>query len=481
MPRANIAAVNAWRAEFQAQKQSEAKATERRIQQWSALVLILTVLYLFIGPQPYQHGVELDAATGGAQLSPINRYAWMLLGGMAAPLLYFRREQVVPALKTFWILITLYVWFFMTTLWALDPTTANRRLFLYIINLEIALALGLGFGDTRKAHFALSLACVVMIVIDALSALSPKLSMTDLGLAGIHGQKNQLGLVMMVCGMVVGPYCLSPPDRRYRLVWIGAFLGAVGLLVLSQSKTSLAILFGALALAPVLMVVLSLRPRVIQAIWMTLVATLVAGLLGWLAWCALQGLDPMAPIAGITFTQRTDVWAFVFSEIVKRPWTGSGFGSFWDINPILQPSLNHDLWFGSPDLANQAHNGYLDLLVTTGVFGLAGALFILFRWMGRGLALIRRQLLSPVAGDRGALFTVLVFGFFPTLIFVHNFMESSYFTANSVLGPLLLIIGADLDLSTAKRKKSLEGRALEGAGAGSGARAGGLGVSNGRR
>jgi O-antigen ligase len=209
-----------------------------------------------------------------------------------------------------------------------------------------------------------------------------------------------------------------------------------------------------MAMAPVLMVVLSVRTQVIHAIVMSVAMLLFLALLGWLAWCTAQGLNPMAPLAGITFTQRTDLWVFVFGEIVKRPVTGSGFGSFWDINPLLQPSLNNDLWFGSAAIANQAHNGYLDLLVTTGVFGLGGALFILWRWIGRGFGQIRHALLSPVRSDRQTLYAMVVFGLFPSLIFVHNFMESSYFTANSVLGPLILMVGADIDLANARRRRS---------------------------
>jgi exopolysaccharide production protein ExoQ len=431
---------------------------ERGTQAWSLFVLILTMLYLFIGPNPYQHGVELDAATGGATLSPVNRYAWMLLAGLSVPLLWLRRDRLVAALKTVWVLLALYVWFSMTTRWALDPSVSSRRLFLYIINLIIALALGLGFADTRKFHHGLAIACVVMVGIDLLSWLiMPGLSRTNLGLAAIHGQKNQLGLVMMVCAMVVGPFCIAPPDKRYRWLWVGTFLASLAMLVASQSKTSLSILFVTLASAPVLMMLLRVRTQVIQAIIAVIAMMLFLALLAWLAWCTARGLDPLGPLQGITFTQRTDVWAFVFSEIVKHPLTGSGFGSFWDINPLLQPSLNAGLWFGSPDLANQAHNGYLDLLVTTGVFGLAGALFIICRWIGRGLSLIRRTLQSKTPVDRLTLYAIVVFGLFPSLIFVHNFMESSYFTANSVLGPLLLMIGVDLDLTFVRQRRLRRG------------------------
>jgi O-antigen ligase len=157
---------------------------------------------------------------------------------------------------------------------------------------------------------------------------------------------------------------------------------------------------------------------------------------------------------GITFTQRTDVWSFILGEIVKRPLTGAGFGSFWDIDPRVQPSLQGDLWFGSAALANEAHNGYLDLLATTGVIGFLGALALLFRWVARALTLLRRSVLEL---DRDAdpiwpSATMLVL--FPLLLFVHNFMESSYFTANQIFGSLALVIGAEIDMRYRQQRGS---------------------------
>ncbi len=447
MPRSNIAAVQTWRAEFYAERASRAVATERRVQAWSLVVLMLTVLYVLIGHNPYQHDVSLDADTGGASLSPVNRYIWMTLAGLSAPLLWARRERLRTAAQRLWPLIALFGWFALSTLWALDPTAANRRLFLYIIGVIIALALALGFSDSRKLHAALAITCAVMVIIDLLSwIVAPGLSQTDVGLAAIHTHKNQLGEVMLFCGLVVAPNVMFPRAWRPRVFWGFILLAIMAMLVASQSKTSLAILIAVMLLTPMVQGLLKMRVLSIKAVCAGVVTTLFAPLFGWLAWSIAQGLDPLEPVEGITFTQRTDVWAFVISEIAKRPLTGAGFASFWDIDPTLQPSLNHDLWFGSPGLANQAHNGYLDLLATTGFIGLAGALFLLFRWISRGLILLRRTLLSAQPPPPGSLAAATSLGFFPLVIFAHNWMESSYFTANTIFGSMILIVGIDLDL-----------------------------------
>ena len=448
MPRANIAAVHAWRAEFAAEKRHHDASAERLTQGWSFLVLMLMLLYVLIGHAPYQHDVALDADTGAAEISPVNRYIWILLAAMSMPLLWARRDQLVAVLKRLWLLVAVFVWFFLTTLWALDPAAAHRRFFLYIIAVIISLALVLGFNDSKKLHYAFVVTCGVMVMIDLLSWLIlPRVSMTDVGLAAIHSHKNTLGAVMLFCGIVIGPYLMVEKPRGQQVFWSFMMVAVMALLVASQSKTSLSILLVTIFLCPFILFVLKLRGQTIHAIIATIIMMLFFGVLGYLAWCTATGLDPLAPFQGITFTQRTDVWVFVFAEIFKHPLIGSGFGSFWDIDPLLQPSLNAGLWFGSPDLANQAHNGYLDLLVTTGVIGLVGALALLFGWFARGFSELRRILQSNNPADRWNIGAATTLGLFPLLIFVHNWMESSYFTANTIFGTLILVIGMDLDLN----------------------------------
>jgi len=221
-------------------------------------------------------------------------------------------------------------------------------------------------------------------------------------------------------------------------------------LVASLSKTSLGILAGVIVLTPLVLALLRSRLPVILG-WLSLVVfALSAGLFGWMAFNDVQGRDPFAFIAQITFTERTDVWRFVWSQAVSHPWTGVGFGSFWDVDPAVQPSLQTDLWFAQPDAAtNEAHNGYLDIFVTTGVIGLAGALFVLFRWIGKGIGLMRRSLIMP-GYDRAQRAYAVYLGAFALMVFVHNFMESSYFTANAMYGVIILLIGVEIDRRAAE-------------------------------
>ncbi|MFN3837618.1 MAG: O-antigen ligase family protein [Brevundimonas sp.] len=439
----DAARLHNWQTRLDAEGRRRSLQGDRAIALWAGAVLVLMLLYICIGPNPYQHEITVDPLTGGAEASPVNRIVWLALFALSTPVLWFRR-RALPAMAVRLIpLLILFAWFALTTRWALDPAVSTRRLVLYALTLAICVAVSVGLNDSRRLHLALATGCAVLVFIDIASWIAaPGVSMTPLGLAAIHSHKNTLGAVMLLAGFVCGTYAWSRTDWRSQAFWWGVTGLAMVLLIASLSKTSMG-LFAALACAtPVIVAIMAQRRMVrlgLVAIGALSVATIV---FAWLAYCLTTGADPWAPFAGITFTQRTEVWAFVWDEFVKRPIQGWGFGSFWDIDPVVQPSLQTDAWFAQPDAyTNEAHNGFLDLAVTTGLIGLTGAIILLLRWIAGGLTLIR----DAVDGERQRLGAALVLGVFPLMVFGHNFMESSYFTANSIFGTVLLLLGVEIE------------------------------------
>jgi len=435
-------------ATIRARQAARAAALDRGAIWLAGVLLVLTLLYVLIGPTPYQHAVNLDPLTGAAVMSPINRYIWLGLLALSLPVLWVRRAAL-PAMALYIApLLLLLGWFVLTTRWALDPAASNRRLLLYLINTIICVAISVGLKDMRRLHLGIGVACAIVIAIDLASwIVAPGVSMTDLGLAAIHSHKNTLGAVMLLAGFATGTLAWSSPEWRGKTFWWTVTAGAVVLLVASLSKTSLGVFFVLVAATPVLLALLKQRVAVQLGLVFGGLAVIAAVVFGWLAWNGVTGGDAYAPFKGITFTQRTDVWAFVWEQFVQHPIRGLGFGSFWDIDPRVQPSLQTDAWFAQPDaFTNEAHNGYLDLAVTTGVIGLAGAVIVLVRWIVRGMGLIRASALRPPSVDRRTMLgAALLLGVFPLMVFGHNFMESSYFTANSIFGTVILMLGIEID------------------------------------
>ncbi len=421
-------------------------------ERWAALVLVVTVLYLLIGPTPYSHFSALDLDTGGSAMSPINRYIWVVLLGLSAPLVWRRRWELPDVLRRVWPYLLLLGWFALTTAWALDPGASVRRLVLLVCQTFICIACCLSLRRPRALHGALAASCAIIVAIDLGSWIfAPGLSNTEIGLAAIHNHKNSLGLAMLFAEFVTVPYVFTRKRWSAHAFWIGVALAGLALLIASQSKTSLGITLGAFLATPVILAILR-RPTgtVLSLVTWTAVLLMAAGF-GWTAWCGLQGADPLAPVRTLTFTDRTDVWGFVLAQSSAHPWGGAGFGSFWDIDPRVQPSLQTDLWFAQPDSpTNEAHNGYLDLLVTTGFVGLAGSLCVLLRWIVRGIGLLRAAL-APGPGQQtrtavGETPYLVVLGLFPMLIALHNLLESSYFNTVGLFSFIVILAGVDVDL-----------------------------------
>jgi exopolysaccharide production protein ExoQ len=436
-----------WQAHKAEVKALKTQQLDALIALWTRGLVMATFAFIMIGTAPYLHEVVYDPLTGGAVMSPINRIMWLGLLGMALPVVILRLDRLVALLAKVWPLFLLFAWFAVSTTWAIDPAASNRRLFLYFVNLIICTAIILGLPDERILHRTLAQTCAIIILIDLFSwAFLYKISMTEIGLAAIHNHKNTLGSMMLLSVGIITPYALSRPTAWGRIFWWAMVASCFALLVVSQSKTSLALAIVGMIIGPIILNVSVWRKDVLTGLAMLIGAAVMTVVFGWLFYCAYARLDPLAPFAKITFTQRTDVWKFVIEEWLKRPWQGVGFASFWDVDPAVQPSKQTDLWFAQPESpTNEAHNGYLDILVSTGIPGLIMAMGLLINWIIRAFSLMRQGWINPAA-EPGPLKYYAIFLFlFPVFFFVHNLMESSFFTANAPYGFVILLVGLGID------------------------------------
>ena len=73
-----------------------------------------------------------------------------------------------------------------------------------------------------------------------------------------------------------------------------------------------------------------------------------------------------------TYTGRDEIWSFALDSLAQRPLFGFGFEAFWRTPELLAAWTYHESWGLR---ASDAHNAYLNLAVTTGLVGLALALW----------------------------------------------------------------------------------------------------------
>ena len=141
-------------------------------------------------------------------------------------------------------------------------------------------------------------------------------------------------------------------------------------------------------------------------------------------------------------TGRVAIWELVSSYVNENPITGAGYGSFWQIG-ALSP-VNH--LTSTPWLihTSHSHNGYLELLATTGYPGLAlGILALVIVPFGRFLSLDGTQ-----RDSKAMLYSIWIFA----LLF--NFMETQIFTRDRQIWLMLIIVVSSLRSFAYERKSN---------------------------
>jgi len=409
----------------------------------ASLILALTLLWTVFGSLTD----TVSDPTQTDHVNPFNSLVWLGLLAASVPILQRRWRETVALLAASWPLLLLFGYFALSVTWALDPPTSLRRLILTVLQFALMAIVVSGIRRAPALHVAIAVACAAAGLADAAyGVIAPGAAMTDEGFAGLHSQKNQTGLTMMYGCLAAAP-CLFLLRGRARAALLALLAVMGGVLLVSRSTTSQSVVIAAAVVMPLLLLIARLPRRVILAIAAVGVLVPAAALLAYLAWCGVSGSDPLLPMRDATFTARNGIWLFVLDEIAKRPWTGAGFNSFWAINPAVQPSLKTDQWFGVYAIISEGHDGYLDLLATGGVIGLAGGLFVLGRAVGQaGLAIARTQPAAQAWRDgRMARPTAAFHLAFLLGLLVHNFTESSLFCTNGLLAVGLLVAMLDLE------------------------------------
>jgi len=175
---------------------------------------------------------------------------------------------------------------------------------------------------------------------------------------------NTQGMYLTALALAALGLARSAPRPRG---WWLLFVAALVLLVLTKSRTGNAATL--LAIGAVL---------TLQTPWQTKLGAALALATAALAvlWLVMVlGYDPLydfrdALLLGRaeesdTLSGRKFIWPLVLEFVSQRAWLGYGYESFWTPQHIEQ--VSDELQWG----VREAHNGYLEVLLSTGLIGLA--------------------------------------------------------------------------------------------------------------
>ncbi len=324
-------------------------------------------------------------------------------------------------------LVALLLWCWASVTWAIEPDVALRRvLFTTIVTLGVTYSLNMLRPSTVMSILFAWFAAILLLDWLAIPLLAQAVHQPgelDKALVGnwrgIHSHKNEAGAFCALAALM-----FIDKAWRGRSFIIAPVLAALSLafLVMTSSKTSGGLVFVA-AMAGVVFD-LAYRNPTLRAVAL---GALAAGLL-----VAVVAFGDQAPALLAVFedpaslTGRVQIWPVLLNYAVDHPFLGSGYGSFWaigDASPVYESGAQ---WLTT---ISHAHNGYLDLLVQTGLVGLALAVLgLVIRPMRR----LASQPLNPQV-SRWLLGSMLAF------CWLHDLLETSLFDRANIVWVTMLV------------------------------------------
>jgi O-antigen ligase len=329
-------------------------------------------------------------------------------------------------------LIAMLAWCFFSVGWSGVPDVSLRRAALA----AIVVISTIGSVDLLGGQRAFLLWRIVLAIVLVVNWLSIPLIQTAVHLPGevdpsligdwrgLYGQKNTAGAV---CVMTALLFLFSRNGRGNWIGWLVA-AAALGFLVMTRSKTSMALF--PVALAAGLLYRVSWRDSLSRAIFLcgAILLVAVAALFLSLNWDLIARLltDPGS------FTGRAEIWQAILAYMHDHPLLGAGFGTIAHTG-TLSPLHNYARGNWVEAIAD-SHNGYLQILVTTGSIGLGLALL--------GMVvdpLLRFWPLEPKrTGFKALLFAIFVF------VLLHNFLETDFLESDNSIWFAFLVMLASL-------------------------------------
>jgi O-antigen ligase len=310
----------------------------------------------------------------------------ILLYGVFAYIAVRENRKMLRVAGVAWPFILIGVAALCSTAWSLDPGTTLRRAAVILGTTIIGVYCGASYSIAEFQRLLIK-GILIMVAASAVVYLfRPELIIDPNhggSIQGLTGAKNYFGEYMVLL-VILALTCDTLPKPRVSRFAI-CLLGIV-LLMGAHSATAL------LSLVPVVLLVLPvlifLRRAPGLAIPMLAVILTLAVVIGSVA-APTMGSLTAAVDRDSTLTGRSNVWAVAWQAIERRPALGYGFDAFWESK---RGGLQYERELGWA--VPHSHDGYLEMLLGLGVFGimlLALAIgrtskdALIYYWRSRGI------------------------------------------------------------------------------------------------
>lgn len=342
------------------------------------VLFLATFLLTWFTVTPFPDLGEPQSVAGSTSGDLLGQATMVLLTASLAGFALIKRWPLVPRIITLPLVLT-FAAFAISALHSSYPDVAARRLVLAAFTtFQASVLLLLPYG---REHFARLLTIAAIVVLAACFfgvAFIPQFSIhqpTDIAEPGLAGDwrgffthKNGAGAAMVLL-IFIGIFVYRAWNE-FAGAAIAIFAGIF--LYFTHSKSPMNLLPIVLALSYAVPRVRSRFVALVLILGLPLVLNL--GSIGSVMFGPIHTLISHV-MSDPTFTGRDVIWKFAIDHVAQRPLFGFGFESFWGM-PDLVADWNYLESWGYR--ASDAHNGYLNLAVTTGLVGLTLALWWMF-------------------------------------------------------------------------------------------------------
>ncbi|MCR9128357.1 MAG: O-antigen ligase family protein [Alphaproteobacteria bacterium] len=356
------------------------RASTPRLTTWPAIEAGLALIAMLLFSQALLGPLLADPADpeGGAVL----RLIWPPVYLLALGLIALNPSPVLQVVLRAWPLVLLGALTLVSGAWSIDPGLTMRRGLAVFMTLVFALWLAARYSWPDLIRLIALMFAILAIGSFIAGALFPSFGvMYEIHVGawkGLWWEKNTLGGYMAFGAGAFAAASVAARDRTESRIWLGFLLLAVALVLLSTSRTAL--LATLICTAGPAAIALARRGFGFA------VLAIFSGVCGLGALAGVVIIGPGVILEALgrdpTLTGRTDIWAALGDAIAARPWTGYGYGVFWEIDdgPVF--------WVRQATVwpVPTAHNAWLETALAIGLPGMALAMAVVLGGWLRALS-----------------------------------------------------------------------------------------------
>lgn len=360
------------------------------------------------------------------QSSPIYLLLTVILWFMCASLIFGHLRPALQMMVRQRVVLAFAVLALISTLWSQDPNLTFRKAMLLFLTFLFAWFFATYYSPADQMRILIAAGVIIALASCAMAILLPQYGIASTGeWKGVFGQKNRLGLGIFFLFSAL-PFCSLSSYRKRISLALQALL-PVGLILLSQSRTSLIMALVLVAIRIIGPLIARARRDQLPFMWYSVVSgTLFVGFaisLGSSLLLTTLGRDA-------TLSGRTEHWPLLLSFAFRHLWLGYGYEAFWT---GTGDSLTVIRSVGAA--MRGADSGYMDTMLQFGLTGI-GLLLVLLLLRIRDFARLLRRPTVPL----------IAYWYLGIILatFVGSYTEILFLTSNGIITFIFVIACAGL-------------------------------------